>query len=109
VSAVYSHASCMNWEKNGLTRILGDFLVRKDGDALYTIARPVVLEEPKLLVSLAAAFLGIGAGFIYAGMARGALRHQGDVGKSRVPVLGSADAYDSANTRLGGGMSVCGR
>ncbi|MFH1108075.1 MAG: transglutaminase-like domain-containing protein [Planctomycetota bacterium] len=109
VSAVYSHASCMNWEKNGLTRILGDFLVRNDDDALYTIARPLVLEEPKLLVSLAAALLGIGAGFIYAVMARGALSHQGDVGKSRVPVRGSADAYDSANTRLGGGMSVCGR
>jgi hypothetical protein len=109
VSAVYLHASCMNWEKNGLTRILRDFLVRNDDDALYTIARPIVLEEPKLLVSLAAALVGIGAGFIYAVMARGALRHQGDVCKFRVPVRGSADAYDSANTCLAGGMSVCGR
>jgi len=109
VSAVYSRASCLNWEKNGLTRILGDFLVRNNGDALYAIARPIVLEEPKLLVSLAAALLGIGAGFIYAVMARSALRHQGDVCKSRVPVCGSTDAYDSANTCLGGGMSVCGR
>ena len=83
--------------------------VRSDDDAFYTIARPVVLEEPKLLVSLAAAFLGIGAGLTYAGMARSALRHQGDVGKSRVPVRGSKDAYDSANARVVGGMSVCGR
>ena len=109
VSAAYSHASCLNWERNGLTRILGDFLVRNDGDALYTIARPVVLEEPKLFASLAAAFLGIGAGLTYAGMARSALRHQGDVCKSRVPVGASADTYASANSRVVGRISVCGR
>jgi hypothetical protein len=109
VAATYSHASCLNWEKNGLTRILRDFLVRNGGDAPYTIARPVVLEEPKLLVSLAAAFLGIGAALTYTGMARSALRHQGDVGKSRFPVRGSTDANNSANTHVIGGMTVCGR
>jgi hypothetical protein len=109
VSAVYSHASCMNWERNRLTRVLRDFLVRDDGDAVHTVARPVVLEEPKLFVSLAAALVGIGAGVIYAGMARSALGHQGDVGKSRLPLRSPADAYDSTNTRVVGGMSVCGR
>jgi hypothetical protein len=84
-SAAYSHASCMNWEKKGLTRTLRDFLVRNDDDALYTIACPVVLEEPKPMVSQAAALLGIGAGVIYAGMARSALRHQGDVGNLAYP------------------------
>jgi len=50
-AASYAMASSINWDKNALTRTLRDLLLPSWGDELYSMARPRVLEEPKLLVA----------------------------------------------------------
>jgi hypothetical protein len=57
--AGYSRASCINWERDALTRLLGSILIRRYGNEAYTTPRPVVLEEPKLAVAVGALSVGI--------------------------------------------------
>ena len=57
--ATYDRASTMNWNKNSVTRILGGALFAWAGQDLYHWARPVALEEPKLLAGLLAAVLAV--------------------------------------------------
>jgi len=62
--AAYSRASCINWERNGLTRIVRNWLDRDGTGAVHVIPRPLLMEEPKLLVgafSLCAAAFAVAA------------------------------------------------
>ena len=47
-SAVYDHASSINWKKNGLTSLAHALLRTVWGEDVYRFHRPLVLEEPKL-------------------------------------------------------------
>ncbi len=61
-SAAYDRASSINWDRNVMTRAAHALLAAWYGDEVYRIRRPVVLEEPKLMV--AAAFLLVAASIL---------------------------------------------
>jgi hypothetical protein len=50
-AVAYDTASSTNWNRNVFLRILGGGLHLLYGDTIYRYRRPLVLEEPKLLVA----------------------------------------------------------
>ena len=76
--APYDRASTVNWNKNVATRWLGGALFARAGDDIYHWARPVVLEEPKLLAGLISLVLA-GTLLITGRFARRVVRRRGRV------------------------------
>lgn len=62
-SAAYDYASTINWGKYVLTAAVRDLAKLWLGDSIYRISRPIVLEEPKLIVG---ALLGVVGGCVVA-------------------------------------------
>jgi DNA-binding transcriptional LysR family regulator len=56
-TAGYSQASCINWERNSFTRASRHWLAQEATDAVHAIPRPLMAEEPKLLVGGMALFM----------------------------------------------------
>jgi len=52
--AGYSQASCINWERNRLTRVVRNWLAQDDTQSIHVFPRPLITEEPKLFVSVCA-------------------------------------------------------
>ncbi len=58
-AAAYDHAASFNWKKNAFTRFLFERLHAAYGESVYRISRPLLLEEPKLSITLALATIGV--------------------------------------------------
>ncbi len=59
-TAGYSQASSLNWNRDGLMRTLHAVLYPSWGDELYSLPRPLFLEEPKLFIAYAGMALSLG-------------------------------------------------
>ena len=68
-STTYAYVSTINWNKNGLLRLVQRPLRRWYGDEVYRLPRPVLLEEPKLFVAAATLLPGLVSLLILGGAA----------------------------------------
>lgn len=59
-TAGYSQASSMNWNRDGLMRTLHAVLYPSWGDELYSLPRPLFLEEPKWLIACVGMTVSLG-------------------------------------------------
>lgn len=59
-TAGYSQASSLNWNRDGLMRTLHAVLYPSWGEELYSLPRPLFLEEPKLLIACAGMTVALG-------------------------------------------------
>ncbi len=58
-AAGYSRASCINWDANVLTRLVKKCFLAENSEAIHAIPRPLILEEPKLMIGAGALLTGL--------------------------------------------------